>query len=297
MTKIFRYSPKDTYLILYTLFMISIPYAVAIWTPSIPWILAISFFHIWFIVNCQNSSLHHHTHWTTFYNSTANRFYEVLLSIAAGIPQNAWRHAHLLHHKYVNDKHGPNGEDTKDPVSVYRFGPDGGLNNLWTYCFKSAWIFNTKYFFARYESLRYQMPIPVHHKQLHRELWAFRLFLLSVMLINFYYGIWLCFVYFMSYVVNNANSYGEHWGALDRRGDTTQDSVGIYSTWYNIFGFNAGLHQEHHHKPGIHWTRLPEVTPLLHPDRVIVKHGVHITNNPFWSHFVALIKGEKVNPK
>jgi fatty acid desaturase len=100
----------------------------------------------------------------------------------------------------------------------------------------------------------------------------------------------MMFVYFMSYAVNNANSYGEHWGTLDKRGDTTRDSVGIYSDWYNWFGFNAGLHQEHHHKPGVHWTKLPEVTKLLPDDRYTIKHGVHITNNPFWSHFKLLFK-------
>ena len=159
-----------------------------------------------------------------------------------------------------------------------------------TYCFGSAWRYATVF----YKPVKSEfVKIPDHISQYRSEVWCMRLYLLSIMAINFYYGLWLCAVYFLSIVVNNMNSYGEYWGALGRRGDTTQDSIGIYSTWYNIFGFNAGLHQEHHHKPGVHWSELAEVTPLLHPDRVIVKHGVHITNNPFWSHFVLLLKGEK----
>ena len=89
--------------------------------------------------------------------------------------------------------------------------------------------------------------------------------------------------------LNAAWHYGEHWGAHDRRGDTTQDSVGIYNWWYNTFCFNSGLHQEHHHKPGVHWTKLPSVTPLLHPDRVTAC-GMHIFNVPWSADLKKLIK-------
>jgi len=293
MQSIFRYSPKDIYLILYAVFLFCLPYTLAIWTPAFSWILVISFFQIWFIVNCQNSSLHHHTHWTTFKNSSLNRIYELFLSAVTGIPQNAWKNTHLLHHRYVNDKPDHTGA-TKDPVSVYRGRRDGELVNFWVYCFRMTVFFQIKNFFIA--SPR-RIQIDEFNKRYNRELWAFRLYILSVVAINPWFGLWTALVYALAFFVNNANSYGEHWGALNNRGDTTQDSIGIYSKWYNIFGFNAGLHQEHHHKPGVHWTKLHEVTPLLHPDRKIVNHGVHITNNPFWSHFVALIKGEKVKPK
>jgi fatty acid desaturase len=293
MKPIFRYSPKDIYLILYTVFMCALPIAVAAYNPSVPWILLITVFHVWFLVNGQNSSLHHHTHWTTFNSSKLNYAYEIFLSMIFVIPQTAWKHSHLIHHRYVNDK-PVDGADTKDPVSVYRYAENGELVNFWTYCFKSALRFNNVFALKINSSF---LQVPKHIKQFQQEMLAQRLFILLIMLINFWYGVWLMIIYFMSLIVNNANSYGEHWGALNRRGDTTQDSIGIYSKWYNWFGFNAGLHQEHHHKPGVHWTKLPEVTPLLHPDRVIVKHGVHITNNPFWSHLVALVKGEKVYPK
>jgi fatty acid desaturase len=293
MKPIFRYSPLDAYLVLYAFFLFCVPYVLAIWTPPFVWLLIISLFQSWFIVNCQNSSLHHHTHWTTFNNSELNRYYELFLSAVTGIPQNAWKNTHLLHHRYVNDKPDEFGQ-TKDPVSVYKGRRDGELSNFWVYCFRLTVYFQIKNFFVA-------SPQRIHLKEFNdrynKELWAFRIYIISIFLINPLFGLWTCLVYALAFFLNNANSYGEHWGALNRRGDTTQDSIGIYSKWYNIFGFNAGLHQEHHHKPGVHWAKLPEVTPLLHPDRVLVKHGVHITNNPFWSHFVALIKGENVKPK
>jgi len=288
MTKIFRYSKKDAFLIAYTVIMFFIPIVLALYTPSLAWLTVITFFHVWLLVNGQNSSEHHHTHWPTFVNEKYNKIYEILLSVTFAIPAALWRGTHFLHHKHVNDK--PVKGICQDPLSVYILDPEKEqLNNFWVYCIKGAWLFNAKIVFTWFKFGRYKM--------IRREMWAFRIFLVTILVINPFYGLWLMGTYFLSYVVNNANSYGEHWGALNRRGDTTQDSIGIYSKWYNIFGFNAGLHQEHHHKPGVHWSELHTVTPLLHPNRVIKKHGVHITNNPFWEHFVLLIKGKEAVPK
>ena len=291
MQNIFRYSPKDTFLILYSVVIFSIPIILALYTPTIPWLLLITFFHIWFMVNGQNSAEHHHTHWPTFWNPKINQKYELFLSMTYGIPASLWRHSHMLHHKHVNDP--PINGICMDPMSVYHLNPEkGNLNNFWTYCIVGAYEFNMKGVMTSHK-----INIPKIETQLNKEIWAFRLFLFAIFCINQFYGLWLIATYILGYVVNNANSYGEHWGALTRRGDTSQDSIGIYSRWYNIFGFNAGLHQEHHHRPGVHWTKLPTVTELLHPDRVRVKHGVHITNNPFWSHFVLLLKKQKAIPK
>lgn len=268
--------------------MFSVPIVLALYTPNLLWLTVITFFHIWFIVNGQNSSMHHHTHWSTFNNDRLNRIYEVLLSVTFGFCASMWRYTHLLHHKYVNDR--PINGVTKDPVSVYKFDPEKGeLNNFWVYTVYGAWVDNIKPLFFMWNFGNYTL--------LRREMIASRLFLIAIFCINPFYGVWLAATYCIAFVVNNANSYGEHWGALNRRGDTTQDSIGIYSKWYNIFGFNAGLHQEHHHRPGVHWTKLPTVTPLLHPNRVIKNHGVHITNNPFWDHLVLLIKKKPAVPK
>lgn len=288
MDNLFRYSKKDSWLILYTTVMFFIPIVLALYTPSLLWLIIITFFHIWFIVNGQNSSEHHHTHWPTFNSQKLNNIYEIFLSMTFAIPASLWRRSHLAHHKHVNDV--PINGVTQDPLSVYVLDPEKQeLNNFWVYCFKGAWIFNFKCIFTWYKFGPFTL--------LRNELWAIRAYILTILIINPFYGVWLIGTYFLSFAVNNANSYGEHWGALTRRGDTTQDSIGIYSRWYNIFGFNAGLHQEHHHKPGVHWTELPKVTPLLNPNRVIKKHGVHITNNPFWDHFVLLIKRQPAIPK
>jgi fatty acid desaturase len=285
MKQIFRYSKLDAFLLVNLVLVGAIPYAVAYFDPPFWSWLLISVFHIWFVVNVQNTCLHHHAHWSVFVSTPVNRVYELFVSAVSGLPLQLWRYGHLLHHKHINDK--PVNGRTKDPVSVYKYSDTDEPTNFWVYCFQSALRGDAKR--AWIQAPPDVVRIPELHSRFLREQWAVRIYWFSIILINPLYGLFLVPVYLLVYFVNNANSYGEHWGVLDRNGDTTQDSIGIYSTWYNIFGFGAGYHQEHHHKPGVHWTQLSKVTPVLHPDRKIVG-GIHILNNPFWSHFKLLFK-------
>ena len=58
--------------------------------------------------------------------------------------------------------------------------------------------------------------------------------------------------------------YLEHYGATP--GDRRTDSVSSYGRLYNLIWFNNGYHQEHHFRPQVHWTRVPEVKSLLPPE-------------------------------
>ena len=124
-------------------------------------------------------------------------------------------------------------------------------------------------------------------RQFEIEMNAYRIYMIAVMLLDWQYGIWFWCLFAVALFFNAATSYGEHWGVLDRRGDTTQDSIGIYTRWYNFVGFGAGYHQEHHNSMMTHWTKLSKLTPNMHPNRKTVK-TMHIFNNPYWSHFKAM---------
>jgi fatty acid desaturase len=278
---IFKHSWKDSYLILYTIFLGALPFFF-MWLDVSFWILAVIFpVHAWLITNLQNGPLHHHTHWSTFKTKKLNNLYEIVLSAVGGIPNQIWKYAHLKHHIYVNDI--PVNGTTKDPVSVFLHGKDGKVENFWSYCVRGIYNDFKKAFFP------IKFPNIVNKQRCFLEQMSFNLYVLSIIVLDFHYGIYMLLVYALAYFLNKATSYGEHWGVLDRRGDTTQDSIGIYSRWYNIIGFGAGYHQEHHNKPNMHWTQLHTITPRMHPDRVI-KGGMHITNNPYWSHFKLLFK-------
>lgn len=91
-------------------------------------------------------------------------------------------------------------------------------------------------------------------------------------LIAFYLPVWL-----LGNIAAQAENYLEHYGAFP--GNRKTDSVSCYGTFYNLIWFNNGYHQEHHYRPQVHWSRLPEIKALL-PDeseRRVVR-GAHWFN-------------------
>lgn len=281
---IFRNSPKDTWLIVYTLAVGLIPFAIIASGIDFFWWAIILPFQAWSIANLQNAPLHHHSHWSTFNNKMLNKIYEVILSAISGITHETWRHVHLTHHVHVNDR--PTNGKTKDPISVFKNGKNGEIENFWSFCFSNAIGDIRNKFSTRHKDIsKYLFDSRLNN--IENMSWIF--YFALIFLADVKFGFWMILVYFVGHFLNYATSYGEHWGVLDRRGDTTQDSVGIYSKWYNWIGFGAGYHQEHHNKPGVHWTKLHALTPKMHPDRRIVK-TMHIFNAPYWSHFKLLFR-------
>jgi fatty acid desaturase len=291
MKSIFKYSWKDTFLILQAVLAIAVAFSMAVIDPAIGWLIIIAPFHIMLIVCIQNSSLHHHTHWPTFNRKFLNQAYELLLAGSSGVSPQTYRISHSIHHKYVNDL--PTNGPSRDRISVFGHGVDGQVENVWKFCYRIA----RQNFIGPWKYVLYQMwqhtqpKTPMMNFVLwRREQFVIVGFFLAVMLINFIYGLWLLFViYSLAHFLNYSWHYGEHYGAYHYRGDTTQDSVGIYNQWYNVICFNAGYHQEHHHRPGVHWTQQPEITKLL-PSTRITTNGMHITNVPWLAHLKLFFK-------
>ena len=283
---IFRNSPKDIWMVLYTIALGLLPFATIASDLDFVWWLVILPFQAWLICNLQNAPLHHHSHWSTFNNKKANTVYELLLSMISGVTHQTWKWTHLTHHVHVNDH--PVDGNTKDPVSVFKQGKNGEVENFWKFCFRGT--INTMFGSLAYAIKSSNKPSIVYNStQSTIEALSWMVYCIAIFAVDFNFGMWMMVVYFLAHFLNYATSYGEHWGVLDRRGDTTQDSVGIYSTWYNWIGFGAGYHQEHHNKPGMHWTKLYTITPKMHPDRKTVK-SMHVFNAPYWSHFKLLFK-------
>ena len=279
--KIFKYSNQDAFLLLQTLATILVPLVFAVADPGIIWWALFLPFHVLLMLCCNNTSIHHHSHWPTFESKKANQIYECLASIAGATPVQVYRNAHLIHHKFVNDP-----PVSKDLISVLANSKDGKAENVWTFCL--AWTIKTNFIYGWITGKVKSMPL-VSLMQWKKEVLTLTAFSAILLLFNLEYFLWWFFVVCPAMQFFNAAwHYGEHWGVHDRRGDTTQDSVGVYNWWYNTFCFNSGLHQEHHHKPGVHWTKLPTVTHLLHPNRVI-SQGMHIFNVPWVTDFKKLL--------
>ena len=276
-----KHSVKDSLLVIQTVVNVAVPLALAAMEHA-GLALILAPLQILMMLSCNNTSLHHHSHWETFTKKSVNRVYELFLSMAAATPLQVYRNAHLIHHKFVNDP-----PPSRDPISVLSLGQDGQPENLWQFCFK--WTYRTNFVWIWITGAGQHMPL-ANLKALRRELIALAVFLVVLTLINPGYAAWWFFVICPAMQFANAAwHYGEHWGAGHHRGDTTRDSVGIYNAWYNTLCFNSGLHQEHHHRPGVHWTQLPSITQRLPSDRITAK-GMHVFNAPWLADLQKLVK-------
>jgi len=291
MKKLFKYSAKDAILVGQTVLTLLVAVSMAVLDLDLVWYLLIAPLHVMLIVNVQNSSLHHHTHWATFNSKMLNNLYELLIAAASGLKPQTYRYVHSVHHKHVNDL--PINGISKDGISVFAHGVNGEVENVWKFCFRNAvagLLAPWKYVFYQFwKKERVKTPM-MNFTLWRREQFAIVAFAFAIAAINLIYALWLIFViYGISHFINYSWHYGEHYGSYHYRGDTTQDSVGIYGKWYNLLCFRSGYHQEHHHRPGIHWTKLHEITPLL-PDTRVMVNGMHITNVPWIKDFKLLFK-------
>jgi fatty acid desaturase len=286
---LFLNTPKDAWLVLQTLTVIALPLVTAAMSLDFIWWVVMLPIHFFILLNTLNSSMHHHTHWATFSNQKLNNIYELVVSASNMHSTQIYRKNHSTHHKHVNDI--PIDGKSRDPVSVFGQGKNNQRENFYKFCSLRA----VQILILPIRNLLGtcgigSKPNLVFMKYTHwrNEQWASIALPVVIFMLDWVYGLWLlCVIYYLAHFFNYAWHYGEHYGAHHLRGDTTRDSVAIYNRWYNTFCFNSGYHQEHHHRPGTHWSRLKEVTAMLPADRVQVS-GMHITNNPYWQDFKQL---------
>jgi fatty acid desaturase len=220
---------------------------------------------------------HYFLHLPFFSRPWLNRVWGVVGSLSLGVPITLYRAQHLNHHRfgmdYVDDAIG----DTRDWSSIYRHGqnPDRP-ETLWHYALlaplrESAWplIADVR---DRGES-----------SQLIAEAICLALAVGVLGLID-WRGLLLVYlpIWYFGQVLARAEAYAEHFGASP--GDRRTDAVSCYGRLYNLLWFNNGYHQEHHFRPGAHWTRLPALRDRMLPetDRRVVS-AAHFMNIMRWN--------------
>ena len=282
---LFKYTPRDLYLIIYALVALVLPWYMAYIDPAFYLWVAVGIFQVFFLVLVINTSMHYHMHCNIFNNTQLNRAYEYLVTMVTGIPFHGWLWFHSTHHRYNNDQKGKDGR-VNDPVSFYRFGQNGKRENFWSYCilglyrdFKGITLFDPT-------NTCSSKITPAHISIITRETWIIYLYLASIFCINFYYGLFYLLIWMLSLIGNNAKSYGEHYLAVDPN-NYQLNSVGSYGRIFNFLCLNNGYHQEHHVNPGLHWSRLSELTTTLPKNRKIIK-GIYAFNTPWGNDFKQL---------
>lgn len=250
-SRVFAHSRKDGVLALLAVAHLAAGVAGVVFFGSLPtWalvLLAVAFAAFNPLnVNCIS---HNFIHNEFFRSRTLNGLFSALNSLALGMPQCLYHWHHMNHHKWNNDR--KTGETTRDWSSFYRYGKDGEAENPIAYALLSF--------------VRADFGALIAAARKHRD--GARLVLEGALVVALFAWLaatswkgFVCFylpVWYLGWSLSSLENYYEHAGG--NPGDKAGNAVSSYGGVYNFVAFNNGYHREHHYRPQIHWTRMPEV--------------------------------------
>ncbi|MEN9787632.1 MAG: hypothetical protein RLZZ299_2896 [Pseudomonadota bacterium] len=209
---------------------------------------------VWFLIGiipkgwicCWN---HHHQHLSFLRPAWANRLLEVMFGFQTGVTSHAW----FLHHVVG---HHPNYLDQDLDESAWR-RPDGTVMGEHEY---AATVALTAYPRAWGVGARYPSQ-----RRVFLAMGALHLVLLAAAFAwNAYNALFVLFLpSVVSLYVTAWATYFHHAGLSTE--DHAQASYNILHRGYNVATGNLGYHTAHHTRPGLHWSRLPELHAELAP--------------------------------
>jgi fatty acid desaturase len=221
-----------------------------------------------------NGISHNFIHNRYFNSPVLNRAFSILESVCCLFSQVLYDCVHRRHHMGNADRPNDVGQ-TVDWISIYAHGHGGHAENVWSYFFCQ---------FFRDEPRRAYREVAKHSPADAKwgiiEMAIIGVCMVGGFLLNWKFMIYLLPFWYLGHCLSNLNGYFEHFGGNP---DVPMAwGVSSYHRLYNLVWFNNGYHQEHHYRPQVHWTRLPELTPLLPPEteRRVVR-GAHWFNLDF----------------
>ncbi|VAW53502.1 hypothetical protein MNBD_GAMMA05-402 [hydrothermal vent metagenome] len=186
---------------------------------------------------------HHHQHTPTFNNAFLNRILEQMYALQTGATSKLWVLHHVLghHHHYLDQSKDESRWKRKNGKNMGRL--EYSLN-----------VALTAYYRGYQVGKKHPRPFKVFLAAT-----AVTIVLLSMMF--WYQPMPTLFVFIIPMMVSLLFTawvtYGHHSG-LDVDNDF-EASYNIMSPIYNLLTGNLGYHTAHHHKQGLHWSRLPEL--------------------------------------
>ena len=256
--KIFNDTPKDSLLVLVTVLAVIYPFAFAYqfgllsWTSILFWSIGMIITAVWHF----NTTMHYHLHRRVFTNDKANNWLDALSGIPMQIGLEEYKPIHMNHHKWANDPI----VDGKihDPTSTYRYGKNGAEESIWSYCIIGP--------IRHYKNIMgpdcANDIIWKHPEKMLKEDRVKKLSFFLLLLINFKFIPLYVIIVYMARSISLIITYLEHHNISDWT-DPKKDSQSQYNWLYNLLTFNSGYHQEHHYRPGAHWTQMKEIKKLL----------------------------------
>jgi fatty acid desaturase len=186
---------------------------------------------------------HHHQHVSTFRHALPNRLLEVVYALMTGISSNTWfLHHSVGHHVNYLDQQLDESrwQDEKgETMGVLRYTLEVGATAYWR-----AWQTGAKYPKQRAQFVWMGIVTAL----LCAGLIAFKP-VAALILFIFPMVFGLFFTAWATYSHHSGRSTESHMVATNN----------ILHGGYNMLTGNLGLHTAHHLKPGVHWSRLPQL--------------------------------------
>lgn len=204
---------------------------------------------------------HHHQHLFTFRNTLLNRGLEFAYALHTGVTTHLWRLHHVLGHhlnfldQEKDESRWKSKDGTKMGVVEYTLNvaltayPRGYAVGKKHPKQLKPFLLNTFITFSIVALLVWYKPVE-----------ALLLFVLPM----------ITSLLFTAYV-----TYDHHAG-LDTQNEF-EASKNNLSRMYNLFTGNLGYHTAHHHKQGVHWSRLPQLHETIKdkiPDHLYTKSAI-----------------------
>ncbi len=216
--------------------------------PSLDWpaFLALGFLYACGIAWSIHSVSHNLIHNPFFRSDVLNRAFSVMVSLTLSYPQGLIRHVHLRHHIGNMDRPNAKGE-TRDLISIYRYGRDGQPEGVWAYGLLTL-----------FRSRPFQLRASVAQANALEGRWAaIELTLIGLSLVLASLWDWrvvpiLAPFWLLGHMLSNVTGYYEHLGADPKR--PLVWGVSSYGRLYNWLFLNNGYHAEHHYRTKVHWT-------------------------------------------
>ncbi|MGW3949485.1 fatty acid desaturase family protein [Streptomyces sp. NPDC004752] len=274
--RVFRHGPADAVLILFSIAQFTVTISLAAADPIGLWPKLGSFTLVAFLTTYSVIIVSHlFVHQPWFVSPRLNAIMSLINSLNIAQSTEAYRLSHVRnHHRYNNDRKGPDGT-TRDVTSTFRYSRDDGHAPLWRYLLFSL-AGSVREFLDTFAALRRGCRVganetlllelatrnPERRKAELRQVQADRLAHLALIaLLAVLSWQWLLICYLpaiaVAFTMVNVQNYYRHYGA--RPESRYANSVSHYGRVYNWLTFNDGYHQEHHLRPATHWSRLPRV--------------------------------------
>jgi len=217
-----------------------------------------------------NSISHNFVHNPYFVSEKLNAAFSLLLSLTLGFSQAMYNFIHMRHHSGNMDRPGADGS-TVDYLSIYKHGRDGKPESVWRYTFLSYFRDDPRAVLAAMAQRR-----PGEALQAKLELAALVAFYLVLALADWRFVVFILPFNYLGQCLSFLNGYYEHFGADPDK--PIAWGVSTYHKLYNWTWMNNGYHAEHHYRPKVHWTRMPELHRMIAAEQAAA--GVRVIRPP-----------------